>query len=484
MKPSFYIVLWLLAYLPAILLDIPFLNEYGFFFSFIIVCFADCIIRKLLKNQIEYQQMCEVAFVMEMAYNNDYKKYKRQALLQAIVYTAMLVWILLCFITLFTAFSNVSIIDYILYGAFMILAGIGSSTYIRFYLQVRKAGCIILDKELQEIYPDYKDARDTCTYEDMLLPRPQYYKVINTANTIFSILGIVIGLLTITILYAYRGESYSNAELGEIILAISGALTTYRGIKDLLNTLNSQKYLLLLFSCIFVALLYMPFTNYLNKTFLMACIDQFSGVSYDAKSNLVHESIDVEYDLAHFEPTDLKKRNILYLSSEGSKKLLENIIRADAEYQVVYRDNKGKELVITIATSELKEIYHQTKSNLDIYLEIMKLDFGEETTKVYEDGEYIVVELLKSQDVSLTQSLQTEISTLLANFTKSCAEDYDIACFNRGLKVRCIYNNNQFVEHSLSLEEIIGKKEDKGLNELDNDTAQTKSGGTLFNLFE
>lgn len=461
MKTSFYFVLWQLAWLPAILLNIPFLNEYGFFFACIIVFFADRIIRKLLKNQIEYQQMCEVAFIMEMAYNNDYKKYKQQALLQMIVYTVIFVYISFNFIALFTSFSNVPLIDYILWGAFMILAGISSLWYIRLYLQVRKAGCVILDKGLQEIYQSYKDERGTCTYEEMLLPRPKHYKAINTANTIFAILSIVIGLLIITILYTYRGELNSNAELVEISLIIYGALAFYCGIKDLLNTSNSQKYLLLLLSCILVVLLYIPFTSYLNKTFLTAYIGDVSNLSYDAKSNLVQEIIRVD-EIASFEPTYRRKRFILALSSEGQKKLLENIIRVNAEYQVVYKDSTGKKQVITIAPSELKKIYHQTKSNLDIFLEILKLDFN--GAKVYEDGEYIIIEYLENKNIPYSTQPE-QVKAFVKNYTRKCAEDYGIAVFNRGIRMRFIFNNNQFIEYSLSLEEIKKAKENMDLKE-------------------
>ena len=421
--------------------------------------------------------MCEVAFIMEMAYNNDYKKYKQQALLQMIVYTVIFVYTSFYFIALFTSFSNVPLIDYILWGAFMILAGISSLWYIRLYLQVRKAGCVILDKGLQEIYQSYKDERGTCTYEEMLLPRPKHYKAINTANTIFAILSIVIGLLIITILYTYRGELNSNAELVEISLIIYGALAFYCGIKDLQNTSNSQKYLLLLLSCILVVLLYIPFTSYLNKTFLTAYIGDDSNLSYDAKSNLVQEIIRVD-EIASFEPTYCKKRTILRLSSGGQKKLIESMIRVNAEYQTVYRDSAGKKQVITIALSELKEIYHQTKSYLDIFLGIIKLDLGENSTKVYDDGEYIIVELWEGENVPYPmQSEQTRISAWLANFAKECAEDYNIASFNRGLKMRLIFNNHRFIENTLSLEELKKEEEQIDLKKSEKDPT------SLFNIF-
>ncbi len=103
MKTSFYFVLWILSYLLLDLLNIPFLHK-GFivFFAFacIIVFFITFIIRKLLKKSIEYQKMCKAAFILEMAYNNDYKKYKQQAQIKMTIHTVgfvcMLLFLSLC----------------------------------------------------------------------------------------------------------------------------------------------------------------------------------------------------------------------------------------------------------------------------------------------------------------------------------------------------------------------------------------------------
>lgn len=63
------------------------------------------------------------------------------------------------------------------------------------------------------------------------------------------------------------------------------------------------------------------------------------------------------------------------------------------------------------------------------------------------------------------QSEQTRFSTWLTNLTKECAEDYNIASINRGLKMRLVFNNHQFIENTLSLEEIKKAKENVDLRE-------------------
>ena len=473
MKTSFYIGLCLLAYLPAILSDIPFLNKYAFFFASIIVFIISLIIHKLFKNIIEYQNLCEVASIMEMAYNNDYKKYKRQAQLKMILYATVFVYFLLGIIVSLISFSDVSLISYIIWSACMILTGIYLLRNLLSYLKIRKAKHIILDKKLQKIYSIYKNERETCTYEKMLLPRPKFYPAINAANIIFAITCIVSALLMFTIFYTYKEEFNSGTRfigLG-IFLSMVGIFIFYFGIKDLFNSSSNEKYVLLLLSCVIAALLYIPITNYINKVSFEARIANGPNLSYDANDNIVQATI-ISDEIRNIETTYFKQRSMIILSSDDAKELLKKTINIGAEFQFILKDKLGNKKVVTISPSELKEIYNQTKSNLDILLEILKLDFN--GAKVYDDGEYIIIEVMNNAPYP-TQPEETK--TLIKDFIRERAEEYDIKAFNKGLKIRLIYNNQQFIEYTLSLDEL-KKTEDKTL--LDK---SGKSFNSLFNIY-
>lgn len=472
MKTSFYIGLSLLAYLPAILSDIPFLNEYAFFFASIIVFIISLIIHKLFKNIIEYQNLCEVASIMEMAYNNDYKKYKRQTQLKMILYATVFVYFLLGIIVSLISFSDVSLISYIIWSACMILTGIYLLRNLLSYLKIRKAKHIILDKKLQKIYSIYKNERETCTYEKMLLPRPKFYPAINAANIVFAITCIVSALLTFTIFYTYKEEFNSGTRfIGLGILSMFGIFIFYFGIKDLFNSSSSKKYVLLLLSCVIAALLYIPITNYINKVSFEARIANDPNLSYDAKNNIVQTTI-ISDEIRNIKTTYFKQRSMIILSSDDTKELLKKTISIGAEFQFILKDKSGNKKVVTISPSELKEIYHQTKSNLDILLEIIRLDFEE--AKVYDDGEYIIIESMENAPYPTQPE---KIKTLVKEITKLSAEVYDIKAFNKGLKIRYIYNNQQFIEYTLSLDEL-KKTEDKTL--LDK---SGKSFNSLFNIY-
>lgn len=468
MKVSFYIVLWTLALLLVFALDIPFLKEYGLIFACVIVLSAFFIVNKLLKTQLEYQNKREELLLFGMAYNNDFERYKRHALLEMAENIVYFVYMLSLLISLVISFSGVPLIDYFIISTFMILSANSSSWHIVKYLQVKKAGCVMLDTELKERYLSYKREREEHTHEEILEQSPKHYKIVNAANTLFSIFCLVIGLLLI----AYSIEYYTNAIL--LINLFGGLMASYCGIKDLLNISNSQKYLLLLLSCIIAVLLYIPTTNYLNKYYLSACIhDDYSDLFYDAKSNIVHESIKVD-DLTGVIPGYLRKCNELVLSYEGYKELLDNIIRVNAEYQIVYKDSKGNEQVITISPNELRDIHRQTRSFLDIKLDRIKLAMGENSTKIYDDGEYVIIEVVR-EDESFPVSKQEE--SLYAEFAKYVAERFDIASLNRGLKMRFLFNNHHLFESSFSLEELKNAEENTELRD------STETFNDLFNMF-
>ncbi len=476
MKNSFYFVLWQLAWLPAILLDIPFLNKYGFLFVCIIVFLADSINRKLLKNQIEYQQICEVVSMMEMAYNDGYKRYKRQALFNMIIQTFIFLYMLMLFISLFTSYSDVSLIDYILWGAFVIWAGRSCWGYVKYYVQIRNAGQIILGDELQETYRIYKSERATHSFEEFLQPQPKHYKAMSIANSLFAMFSIIIGLLMIIIFYNYRNDIASDSGIVQFSMSIYSVLAVYSGVKDLLDTLSSQKYILLLLSCAIVALLYMPITHYLNKYFLAVYIADDPNLIYDAKNNLVQETITLD-EIAGIDTTYLKQLSMLLLSENDVKTFLRKIIRTDAEYQLVFRDNSGNKQIVTISPNESKKLYNQMKSDLDILSAVVKSDFGN-GTKIYDDGTYIVIEIFDNEKSSYpTQSGQAHFSTWLSEEIKRIAEYYDIAYFDKGLKVRLMFNNHQFIEQTLSLEELKMKKGHTGLGK------SKKESSSIFNIF-
>lgn len=217
----------------------------------------------------------------------------------------------------------------------------------------------------------------------------------------------------------------------------------------------------------------------MNKDILNAYIANDPSLKYDVNSNLVQGKLDLDGNLTDYELPFLKKRLILTtLSGEEDKKMLKKIIRVNAEFHVILKDISGETQIVKITPNELTEIYNQDKSDLDILLELLRLDYGNLekncSVKVYADGEYITIELQYDNISYPIQSKLTESSTALAEDVKGAAEYYDVASFNRGLKIRIFFENHQFIEQSLSLKELrnieknANNKSDETSNELIN----------------
>lgn len=351
-------------------------------------------------------------------------------------------------------------------------SGLGALYRIISYMRVARSKQIILDETLQKIYPLYKAERDTRSYEEIyeeiLLPRPKYYQAVNIVNKIAAITILIMGLFILAFLYSYRNDIFTNTI--DTIITVGFACTfsiasIYYGTKDILktSTTQEQKITFLLLSCLLAALLYTPTSHQLNKLFLKGYVHNIKSYNYNSKTNVFQDTIKVQ-NIA--DQTYIYRKQSLPLSYlTFQKALLKKLIRAGAEYQIVYIDTINNKQIVAFSLNELKDICNQKRSDLEIRIELLKLIVDEPT--VYDDGKYIVIEMNRGKNVPppyTTPSEQNDFLTWLTNYTKEFAFFYKIAYFNRGLRIRYIFNNNQFVESAVSLNELRNKEKQKKTN--------------------
>lgn len=379
MNTSFYFVLWPLVWLFIIITNIPFFNGFEFLFACIIVSFVGYIIRKLLKKHIEYQNILDLAFLFETAYMNDYARFKRVAFLKMLADVICAIYMLIMYVAIISL-PITPLIDILIFGVFTFLSVLSSIWNIKFYIRTRKAGQVIIDDNLQEQYLTYANARVGHSYEEILPPQPKYSKVIAISNRLFAVLSIVIGLFII-ILSSINLSSINRNLYATTLLQTGyvfyGILALFFGLKDLLNMNKIKKGSFLLLSflplAMFLWILFPILTSLINgKYALEAYVANDSSLIYDAEVNLVQKTILFD-DIKYLETADLKELSIKQLSvkddlfGENNKKLLEAMVRANAEFQILYEDVKGQNIVIKFTPSELEYIYNNpTKTEIDI----------------------------------------------------------------------------------------------------------------------
>ena len=438
-------MLWpLLAWLSAILLDMPFFYEHRFLVASITVVIIGYIVGKLLKRQIKYQKLLNLVFNLEMVYKNDYTQNKRLTLIRMLAYIAIFIYMLIMFIWMILSESNISLFDYFICGTFTIMPIFFLAYRIRYYIQARKARQIVLPQgkqlfiskmiagtvlsvylliifiwilslyssvssfdyfifgalcgiitmilifklvsniknyilcrknkqvilpPLQDCYQVYEATRHEQAYEEMFQSQPKYQIAIGILNGFFAVLGIMVGLLATSICIINEDELISDlAQIGYITY---GMIVLYLGADELLNILEKQKHLVSLFSFVIVLLLsfllvmqlYMPLTNLMGRYVLKTYITDNTTLSYETEVNLVQKTILFD-NITDFEIKYLKELSILDLSvedelfGENNKELLEKMLGANAEFQILYKDLRGQRIIIKLTPSELKQIYN------------------------------------------------------------------------------------------------------------------------------
>lgn len=464
-KYLFSTILLVASCILTISLDLP---VYAFICLYIILMVLSAVIGYSLPI-FKYYDRCKTVELMEMVYNN-YKNYKQKTFLTMIYMIALFALFALCLFIVILDDSSTS--ETIFFIIMTIGSGLGALYRIISYMRVARSKQIILDETLQKIYPLYKAERDTRSYEEIyeeiLLPRPKYYQAVNIVNKIAAITILIMGLFILAFLYSYRNDIFTNTI--DTIITVGFACTfsiasIYYGTKDILktSTTQEQKITFLLLSCLLAALLYTPTSHQLNKLFLKGYVHNIKSYNYNSKTNVFQDTIKVQ-NIA--DQTYIYRKQSLPLSYlTFQKALLKKLIRAGAEYQIVYIDTINNKQIVAFSLNELKDICNQKRSDLEIRIELLKLIVDEPT--VYDDGKYIVIEMNRGKNVPppyTTPSEQNDFLTWLTNYTKEFAFFYKIAYFNRGLRIRYIFNNNQFVESAVSLNELRNKEKQKKTN--------------------
>ena len=485
MKKNFFIWMPTITILSSILTSfimslIPELaaEDEMLFFCSICIFFGIFVILWLIKNKLkfvkdynEYNNLCECTAILELAYNNDYKRYKRQVfndmILAAIVYFCFL---LIVFFLLFAFIYGIILLGFSIFITLKLL---------RPYLKIRKAGYIELEGRLKDMYPPYKAERDTCTYEEMCasISLPRFYNVINTVNTISAILYIICGMLIfmvgITVINVIGfGNNIQLVLSGGflVVFAIYAIPIILLGVKSILinRILSSSRFILLTISFVLSVVLSVPlckpFGIYSAKYLLEDAISS-SNFYYDADTNLLQEKLELE-NLTDFDYDYSKKWEVLDLYSVANDNNDEDffrmrfLVKVGAEYQIVHNDTLGNERIVVITPDELKEIYNRPKSDLEILVERIKLYYGDRT-KVYDDGKYLLIEQSYDKDVPFpTQTEQVSILEDYAKFIKVFMSNDNISTFNRGVKIRCYYDCGKSFGKALTFEELENMKYD------------------------
>lgn len=466
MKTSFYFTLWGFAFFVLDVLNISALEKFNFIIAFVFVLIASWLVNKFCANEIFYQDCCKLQVEFELVYSNDVKKFKRKKLQDALIALFIFTYILALFICLFVAFTDVPIWDYLIWGVFVALSGISLFYEAKDYYEIRNTDKVIFPyygKELLEMCEEYCEARKTYSYEELSPEPTSLTKIMNVANVVFAVLSVSLGLL---VLFQFIPLIF---EINDSVSALAGysiygSLAIYFGAKDLLSvTTQGNKYLLLLSSFLLVLLLYNPIANFYNKEVLKRFIGNKDDFIYVAGINEVQDTVKIdenEWEDINKDIQSYKDLFIFGLQVESLKPLCKIITRIDAGYRVIFKTKKtGKQIDFYISPNEIEACYDIKLSAMEVLLKVLylgyKINVDDCSTKTYDDGKCLVVELSYNKGIEPIDD-KVKYMKILKSDVRDGAKDYksDLISLNRGFKIRDIYKTGQIFEASLSLEEI------------------------------
>ena len=99
----------------------------------------------------------------------------------------------------------------------------------------------ISDETYKLDYASYYEARSNVPYEEMLPPKPRFFRVFKIFSTVIAAIASLLGLLYI-VLGIIIMASQSSLEAGAVagMYFLYGSLAAYFGVKDFISVIHSK----------------------------------------------------------------------------------------------------------------------------------------------------------------------------------------------------------------------------------------------------
>lgn len=249
MKTSFYFVLWILIYPILGLLDNSFVNENAFVIALIVVWGLSWLLNRMMPEIITYDNALQAAPILEDIYTDDIRSFGKRLSRDAIIETITSVYFILTTFVICIVMFKLGGSDWIGLVVFGFLAYGAIARSIRL-MRARTSlksnptveECMNIAGDTYGLdYASYYAAHVDATYEEMLPPKPRYFRVFQIFSFIVSVVCALLGLLYVILgLTIMLSETSVGAGALAGMYFLYGALATYFGIKDLISSVKNN----------------------------------------------------------------------------------------------------------------------------------------------------------------------------------------------------------------------------------------------------
>lgn len=249
MKTSFYFVLWILIYPILGIFNNSFIDNNAFIVALAIVWGLSWLLNRMMPDTLTYERVSQVAPILEDVYTGNVSSFKKRLVRESNIETVTAIYFTVTTAVITLAIFKAGANDWIalvIFGFFTYGAISRSVSLMRAKATLKSnpipEQCMeIADETYKLDYASYYDARKETSYQDMLPPKPKYFKAFKVFSIVTASIASLLGLLYI-ILGVLIMLSQTNLEAGTVagMYFLYGSLAAYFGMKDFVSCLHTK----------------------------------------------------------------------------------------------------------------------------------------------------------------------------------------------------------------------------------------------------
>lgn len=249
MKTSFYFVLWILIYPILGLFHNSFIDNNAFVVALAIVWGLSWLLNRMMPDTLTYERVSQIAPILEDVYTGNISSFRKRLVRDCNIETVTAIYFVVTTVVIALAIFKAGVNDWVALVVFGFVTYGAISRSIM--LTKARAGlksnptpeqCMeIADDTLKLDYASYYEARNGVSYQNVLPPKPKYFKAFKVFWVVISAIASLLGLLYI-ILGVLIMLSQTNLEAGAVagMYFLYGSLAAYFGVKDFVSCLNTN----------------------------------------------------------------------------------------------------------------------------------------------------------------------------------------------------------------------------------------------------
>lgn len=249
MKTSFYFVLWILIYPILGLLHNSFIDNNAFIVALAIVWGLSWLLNRMMPDTLTYEGAEQVMPILEDVYAGNVSSFRKRLVSDCNIEVVTAIYFVVTTVVIAFAIFKAGVNDWIaliIFGFFTYGAIARSKSLIRARAELKSnptsEQCMeIADETYKLDYASYYDARNGASYQEMMPPKPKYFKVFKVFSVTIAVIAALLGLLYI-ILGVLIMFSQTTIEAGALagMYFLYGSLAAYFGVKDFVSCLHTK----------------------------------------------------------------------------------------------------------------------------------------------------------------------------------------------------------------------------------------------------